>query len=60
MKVALTIDGVAGDVYFSFGGGTRRNSWSLMTEGQTRQIVRAVNEKLALPQAPEVGGAADA
>ncbi|MDR6973168.1 hypothetical protein [Leifsonia shinshuensis] len=50
MKVVLDFDGTVGDVFFMFGGGKSRNSWSLLSESQTQGVVRKVQQKLSLAQ----------
>ena len=49
MRVAVKFSGTEGDVYFIFGGGKKKNAWSLMSESQTQDVVRRVKEKLDLP-----------
>lgn len=49
MRVAVKFSGTEGDIYFIFGGGKKRNAWSLMSETQTQEVVRRVKEKLDLP-----------
>ncbi|WP_354479495.1 hypothetical protein [Leifsonia sp. 563] len=50
MKVGLNVGGTIGELHFVFGGGKSRNSWSLMNEAQTGEVVRKVQTKLGCPR----------